>query len=60
MKKERDNYWKINVFEKLLNMEKKEKELKCTITLDYIKYLETKIKLMKEAQEYGRTKNKIK
>lgn len=48
-------YWKIKALEQHLKIEKESGLNKnVTITKDYIKHLETRLKLMKEAYEEGK------
>lgn len=46
------SYWRIDSLEKLLEIAK-ETEDQTTLTQNYLKYLETKLRLMKEAYDQG-------
>ena len=50
-----EEYWKIKSLQELFDIEKKSKE-KTTITKSYLETMKSKIKLMKEAQEFGENK----
>jgi len=51
--KELKNYWKIEDIKKLIEIEKQKNE-KTTITENYVKSMETQVRLMKEAQDFAR------